>query len=417
MTATKFPWVIFVCLFVIYVFSSWNFYKSAEGYYSADTYTISEEAQTGSLNRQIALMSLGAFALVYLLRKTRRRVQINGLLGILFLLYIAWIVLSIIWTVDTWLTVKAILRFTLMCMGALAIAKTLSIREIIILTLYVCLITLLISLSYELYLGTINPLDLAWRLSGVMHPISQGWNCSLLCLSALLLSRYTSRSRVYYLCIFIIGLICLLLTKSRMAFFATILSVSIFWFMVSTKYRNTAFIMASVVVICLAYFIAGDEIIKDSMRIAAFGRGMSGAETLSTLTGRIPLWEECLRYASRSPFWGYGYNTFLSPRFLLNISDGSGWMSSPHSGYIGTLLELGMIGVTFLLLTLGMAIKTSIDLSRRNADYVFSVCVFVWLSMNLILESFLITSPFFTTFVVLILLAKLSFISEPLKEV
>lgn len=414
-TSTKSQWFIFVFLFAVFALSSWTFPDPTNGYDSENVDTISEQAKTGSLCRQIGLTSLGVFALVYLVRKTRWRVRINGLLGIMFLFYIAWIVMSMIWTVDTWLTVKAVLRFILMCAGALAVAKTLSMRETVMLTLYICLLTLLTSLSCELYQGTFNPLDPSWRLSGVMHPISQGWNCSLLSLSALYLSRNTQKgSRIYYLSIFMIGLAFLILTKSRMDIFATILSISIFWLLVSTRYQRMAFIMVSIIVLCLAYFIVSDEIIKNITQIAAFGRGISGEESISTLTGRIPLWEECLNYASRSPFWGYGYNTFLSPRFLLNISGGAGWMSSPHSGYIGTLLELGLVGLVFLILTLGMAIKASIDMSRRNMDHIFSVCVLVWLTMNLILEAFLISSPFLTTFVVLILLTKISFTSEPI---
>jgi len=414
---TNFPWVIFLFLFAVFALSSWKFYKPTEGYYAEDAYQISETARTGSLQRQIGLTSLGVFAALSLLRKTRSRVRINGCMGVLFLLYIGWTVMSIIWTVDMWLTVKGTLRFVLMCLGALAIAKTLSMRETVLLTFYTCILTLLISVVIELSLGTFNPFDASWRLSGVMHPVSQGWNCSLLGLSALLLSRNEQKSRSFYFGVFVIGLFFLLLSKSRMAVSATILSIIVYCFLTFTRSRKVALLILSTIFICLTYFILGDEIATYSAKIASFGRGSAGQESINTLTGRIPLWEECLRYASRSPIWGYGYNAFLTPRYLLNISESAGWMSSPHSGYIGTLLELGIIGVIFLVLTLGTALKLSIDMLKRNPDYVFSVCILVWLIMNLLLESFLLSSPFFPTFLALILLAKLSFINEPLTNI
>ena len=60
---------------------------------------------------------------------------------------------------------------------------------------------------------------------------------------------------------------------------------------------------------------------------AAFGRAKETEATFDTLTGRIPLWQECIRYSRKRPLFGYGYNAFSSPSNLLGISDASGWMS------------------------------------------------------------------------------------------
>lgn len=408
--------LIFVFLFTVFGMSSWEFHNAAIGFDAADAATISDQARIGSQARQIALAALGGFSALLLVKRTRYRVTLNGLLGAGFLFYICWVVLSITWSIDTGLTLKAVVRFILMCAGALAIAKTMSIRQIAVLTFYMCLLTLIVSVVYEYHLGTFAPLDDAWRLSGALHPVAQGWNCSLLCLSALYISHDAERGAKTWVCIFIVSLAFLLLTKSRMTFGATLAGIGTYWVIVLRRPQKVTLVLATVICLCLMYFVAGDHIGSYSLDIASFGRGKDGAESIGTLTGRIPLWEECLASARRRPYCGFGYNTFLSPRFLLNIRGAAGWTSSPHSGYIGTLVELGVIGIVVLLLTIGAAIRASLRNSAGEGEHVFSVCILVWLTMNLFLESFLITSSFFSTFLVLVIIEKLAFTTRATSE-
>jgi exopolysaccharide production protein ExoQ len=341
-TPSHFPWILFIFLFVVFAMSSWNLTRPRDGYDAADANELSETAESGSLGRQIALTCLGLFALATA-RSTFRNIRVNGLTGAAFLAYVTWACASVAWSTDIGLTSKAAVRLLLMCCGALAISKRLTIRQIAHVAFGISALTLLISLALEITSGTFGPANPSWRLAGVMHPVSQGWNCSLLCLAAQHLSTHASRASKYaYRSAMVLGIVFLTLTKSRMAFAATLLSMAIYYLWNSTQLQRVISLAAFGSAVCLALLFMGGSF----HHYAALGRESETEASFGTLTGRLPLWEECLRYSQKKPILGYGYNTFISPTNLLGISDASGWMSSPHSGYIGTLFELGAIGLT-----------------------------------------------------------------------
>jgi O-antigen ligase len=403
-SSTRFPWAVFIFLLAVFAFSSWDFTPSHNGYDAANADELSETAQTGSIGRQVALTCLGLYAL-YTARSPRsRKIHSNGLIGVALLAYIAWACASLIWTVDVDLTGKAAARLLLMFFGAVAIARKLTIQQIAKITLGISLVTLLVGVCDELTLGTFDPGSPEWRLSGMMHPVSQGWNCGLLCLSALYLSKVPPLShRHIYRIAMAIGLVSLALTKSRMALASTIVCMAIVYIRDLNPLQRVASVTASGVVACIAALAMADN----AKHYVAFGRESATETSFGTLTGRIPLWEECLRYASKRPLCGYGYNSFLSPSNLLNMSGASGWMSSPHSGYVGALFELGAIGLLLLIATLLLATGLSLSTVSRDREQLFVGCILVWITLNLILESFLITSSFFATFLTFTLLARL----------
>ena len=200
----------------------------------------------------------------------------------------------------------------------------------------------------------------------------------------------------------VIGLVFLALTKSRMALASTIVCIAIVYIRSLSPMQRVASMTASCAIACIGAL----AIANNAKHYAALGRDSSAEASFDTLTGRIPLWEECLRLASKKPMLGYGYNMFLSPSNLLNISGASGWMSSPHSGYVGTLFELGGVGLLLLIATLLLAIGMSMSGVSQDRERLFVCCVLVWITFNLTLESFLITSSFFATFLTFTLLAR-----------
>lgn len=402
-SSIRFPWAVFIFLLAVFAVSSWDFPRE-DGYDAANATELSDTAQTGSIGRQVALTCLGLYALFTLRSPGIRKFHVNGMTGAALLAYIAWASASLIWTADVDLTGKAVVRLLLICFGAIAIGRRVSIQQIARITFGISLVTLLVSACVEISLGQFNPGNTEWRLSGMMHPVSQGWNCGLLCLSALYLSKVPPLShRHIYRIAMAVGLVSLALTKSRMALASTIVCMAIVYIRDLNPLQKVASLTSSGVVACVAALAMADN----AKHYAAFGREGATETSFGTLTGRIPLWEECLRYASKRPLCGYGYNSFLSPSNLLNMSGASGWMSSPHSGYVGTLFELGAIGLLLLIATLLLATAVSLSRVSRDREQLFVGCILVWITVNLILESFLITSSFFATFLTFTLLARL----------
>jgi hypothetical protein len=269
----KLPWAICAFLFAVFAVSSWNVPLSRSGYDAADVNQLSESARTGSLGRQAALPALGVFAVASLARRRRHNTRPNRWAVTVVCLYVIWVCASVAWTVDVDLTAKAAARFVFMCLGALAIAERLSIRQLALVTFTISGLTLLSCLLYEVSTGSFNPGEPSWRLSGLMHPVSQGWNCSLLTISSLYLSRCSRTHPQAYRVALVLGVVSLALTKSRLAFAATLATVAIDYVWHFSGIQKVAAFAASGSGLSFAMLTMGYRA-RDG--ILAFGRGVDG---------------------------------------------------------------------------------------------------------------------------------------------
>jgi len=103
----------------------------------------------------------------------------------------------------------------------------------------------------------------------------------------------------------------------------------------------------------------------------------------SSLTGRTVIWDFVNSEIARSPFVGWGYQSFWLVPGSPAIADAPGWvkgMPNAHNGYIDTKLELGYVGlaflVTFLIATLH-AIGRVADRDPARARLVLSLVLFI----------------------------------------
>jgi exopolysaccharide production protein ExoQ len=97
----------------------------------------------------------------------------------------------------------------------------------------------------------------------------------------------------------------------------------------------------------------------------------------SSLTGRVPLWQELIRLGSRKPILGSGYASFWSSRQVYELWDRVNWTPvSSHNGYIDIFMNLGLAGMGLLLLLLVNAYR---NISKKiRADREFGGLAFVF---------------------------------------
>jgi exopolysaccharide production protein ExoQ len=72
----------------------------------------------------------------------------------------------------------------------------------------------------------------------------------------------------------------------------------------------------------------------------------------STFTGRTVIWDFAQYEIARSPFVGWGYQSFWLVPNAPSVLDAPGWvklMPNAHNGYYDTMLEMGYIGLALLL--------------------------------------------------------------------
>jgi len=217
--------------------------------------------------------------------------------------------------------------------------------------------------------------------------------------------------RYFFWAVFFFSLILLYFTRSRMAVASTMISIGMYSLRVVAAEKRLLLILIFIIVGSLSYLVLGQEVVNMSETAATLGRGEAAKGHVSNLTGRIPLWKECFRWAYEKPLTGYGFNTFIGPHTLPSIKRNIGWIpGSTHNAYIDALVGLGFVGFSTMITFLILALKRSYDLSLIMPAYFYLIYILVWMCYNLLLESNLFTRPYFMAFFCMILITRLAFL-------
>ena len=102
----------------------------------------------------------------------------------------------------------------------------------------------------------------------------------------------------------------------------------------------------------------------------------------STLTGRTIIWDFAESEIARSPLFGWGYQSFWLVPNSPSL-EAPGWvkmMPNAHNGYYDTMLEMGYIGLAFLLVFIVMtlhAVGRVADRDPPRAQLVLSLALFI----------------------------------------
>ncbi len=99
-----------------------------------------------------------------------------------------------------------------------------------------------------------------------------------------------------------------------------------------------------------------------------FALGLLGKD--ASLTGRTELWQGVVRLIGDRPILGYGYRSMWSAgdsyRVLMDELTGGWGVTSSHNAFLEITLELGLLGMTVILLIIAAAIWRSIQCCLRS---------------------------------------------------
>jgi len=156
------------------------------------------------------------------------------------------------------------------------------------------------------------------------------------------------------------ALICLALTTSRTFWVASFVSSIIVWWIYKPQSRKlVAIITVSTCLVAGSLWFIGVSV--DTKGVEKSAR----VSSLSTLTGRIPLWEMAIDGFSKRPIIGYGSTIGAyalrddSGTALYNSEGPSGQelgRETLHNGYIQSVLDLGALGLFFYVAIFYVAI-------------------------------------------------------------
>jgi O-antigen ligase len=313
----------FVLLGVFYSLSIVAFVEPIEYAWHRSVYDESDDmdrsdasARDGYLQRQIALGAMGLLGAVALAWPTKR-LRTRGVLAALCAAYIAWCLATCFWSDDVSISIRRLMALLCEVLAGMAIATRTSPRQFAWFV-FACTLTWFgLGLMAELSLGALQPWRAGYRFKGIFHPNIMSVVCALLIMSALYLSKGIREPKRILQSIAGVAFVFLVLTGSRTALGAMLVTLIIVWSLSGAW--NSRVAIVGCIGLALGLFGAASAVglLNVTSDWVAMGRQDNEVDSLSS---RVPLWQELIsNYASRKPFGGYGYGAFWSPGRIVDV--------------------------------------------------------------------------------------------------
>jgi exopolysaccharide production protein ExoQ len=385
------PWLVFgvlsIALFFIVHFPV-ELHKTWDTLNNQSQEVIGEEYSSGSLIRQIVLMTLGAFALISLvIRRSDRRLRMDGLLSWVLVVFTGWAVLSLMWSDDPPLTLKRAAILVILSTVAVAMVRRFTLHEIVLWMFFNMASFLVVSIIVELLGGGFQPFAANYRFSGTQHPNGEAIECGILFLSALAAGRLEKKYRWVFWTFGSLALVFLFLTRSRTSLVATLLGLAAYVIILSPwKTMRISLPVLGVLVPLIILLVSVGAISKNA---TALGRE-DVINSPDSISGRTVLWNDVGPYIRQQPIGGHGYEAFWTPAHVAVISEKLEWgVPDSHSAYVDCLLSLGYVGLTMYCLSFiaGLWRVVGFYLRTRDADFAFLAGLLVFCIVNGLLES------------------------------
>ena len=360
---TTIRWLSFALLYAaFYVLAPYHVTASIshETVVPRDMSQAQQTVERGSLVRSAVLLALGGVSAFMLMRHGRQRFSRNSPLAFVFAAFLLLALASPLWAEEPSLAARRVVVLVLLSLTALAAAGFWSSEEVLNFAIASTMVSLILGLIAELALGTFRPADGAYRFGGLVHPNNIGAELAILLVAITCRARTRKRMRVGWSMLAAAALFFLVLTGSRGALLAG-LTAALFCLFLPHR-RAVVGLLAcsvalfSVVAISLLLASAGGAELPSLRQLLP----ASAERDPSTLTGRTELWSVLLHYWAERPLLGFGYHSFWSSRHISEVAASQGWfVGSSHSGYIDSLVTLGVVGFGLFVVALILGLLSS----------------------------------------------------------
>ena len=167
--------------------------------------------------------------------------------------------------------------------------------------------------------------------------------------------------RIFLIVLFLMGISGTVLASGRQGVIILLASVSVLlWFR-----RRVLFTIAIGPAIAVTLWLNWESAVE------VFARGRP--ENLLTLTGRVGWWQSALDAWVVHPWTGYGFGA--GGRFVALANIGRSQTSNVHSGYVETLVGVGLLGAIPLLLAVVIVAAWSLGALRDGRDVPFAIII------------------------------------------
>lgn len=321
---------------------------------------------------------------------------------------------SVLWSAKPSQTIFKLSVLGTLAIGGAGLAMKFRLREILTIISYICIAFILIGVAAELRFGYFRP-GANYRFIGTSHPNTEAVFASLLCLASRMFLSKFGWGNFFGIALFVFGMLVVWYTKSRTTLAGLLLSLVIIQTLV-IRGSSRVLLLAGLLAFASLGLAATTMISQSSTgalgRVATMGR----QDDVSSLSGRLPLWEELITSVEKKPILGYGYLAFWDSKKVESLSATFRWeIPHAHNLYLDVLLDGGIIGLTLVLLAILTAFveATKLYSSEGRIEYAIIFGIFAYAVINGLAES-IFKLPNFSLFVALTLC--FSMLTEPMKS-
>lgn len=281
-----------------------------------------------------------------------------------------WAAASYQWSADRHETGRELIRlFAYVFVGA-ALARRFDANELCFVVVATLIASVAIAVGLEMAVGNFRPWRMDYRIQGTLHTNVLARQAVLVAIAAVAY-MVSPQSRGKWQLILIAAIAVAFLTKSRTG------AVTLIAGLVSLRLMGSS-LRSLITLGCASLALAGVGLMMSAFGGTWLQHQVSSAMTLgrnedvTSLTGRLPLWNTILNESRDRRLIGFGYGAFWLPAKTEDIGSELNWFPRhAHSAYVELTVNLGLVGVSLAILTavLGVLRASSVAVRTGLPEY------------------------------------------------
>ena len=301
----------------------------------------------------------------------KQKVTWNSTFLWISVIFAVFLASSVLWSIHPKHTVFKLGVLLVLTLSAYGLASRFTLRQMLNIICCTCLAFVVIGVVAEIAHGTFRPWG-NYRFIGTCHPNTLAVYAAVMCMSARMY-LVKDQSTLVAMTMLAIGVVVILMTKSRTTFGAVVISM-LATQVVSVRGNNRILLIAvgffAMGLVAIGTLFLSQQATVQLGNIVAMGRG----DDVSSLTGRLPLWEELLSWINKRPFLGYGYMAFWDADRVEKLSEMFKWeIPHGHNMYLDITLDIGIIGLIAYSIWFFSALQRAVKLFIKTNAIEFAI--------------------------------------------
>ena len=286
--------------------------------------------------------------------------------------FLFWVSASTFWSADRTQTVRELIRIVVYVFSAVSIAMRFPARDVLKIMIICMTVSILTVYIGEIAVGTFRPWASDFRMHGTIHSSALAHHALVMALGAAALS-IDSPKKLSWQLLLAFALITIIFSKTRGGFAATLIGLIVIQSLRFKPQTNLLIAVTFILIISTVIVVSGlggPQMWKRLGNTIALGR----SEGVSTLTGRLPLWEVVWNDSHGVRIFGAGYGAFWTTKRTYSLSGFLEWYPRhSHNAYLETIVDLGLVGLMLLISIIATSLVVAIRsyLTTQNVVYAF----------------------------------------------